>query len=150
MRHVTLTATTPCYDASMLRTSALALLVTLAGCMVHLSPMRVQTGIPGVVDVSIRKIDGDVFKLDVYNASPDSMVIQRDAITLHEPRGIRMRMQGGIGKTYVVPPGGRHAVNVRFDLAKLTPGDSVQLFFDGAFIVGPGPVQVPPIELSVQ
>ncbi len=122
----------------------------LLGCTTEptAEPVRSVAETPGAARVALREIDGDIFKLSVKNLSPAPLVIDRDAIVMETQGGTFPRSPGGTATTYVVPPGGSHAVNVRFDMTRVQSGEPFMLRFDGALYVGSMQVHVPALQFT--
>lgn len=80
------------------------------------------------------------------------MVVSRDQIVLTTSRGMRQRKPGGSESFYTLPPGGEHAVNVRFSFADLPVGETVGVAFDRALLIGGNPLPEPiaPIALRIE
>ena len=118
---------------------------TLTGC-VSLHPVAPVVDGPGGVRVLVRAQDGDVFKLEVVNFGGAPIVVDRDRVVLFTAGGPRTRVAGGVGSVYDVPPGGRHALNVRFKLGGIRAGERVALSLAGAVTQNGQLLLVPPLE----
>jgi hypothetical protein len=64
------------------------------------------------------------------------------------PRPVRARahVDSGVDTVDWVPPGGHHAVNVRFDLGDLRTGERVAISLAGAVTLDGQPLSVPNLE----
>lgn len=117
----------------------------LGGC-VSLHPVAPVVDGPGGVRVLIKAQDADVFKLEVVNYGAAPIVVDRDRVVLFTAAGARTRVAGGVGSVYRVPPGGHHALNVRFKLRGIRSGERVALGLAGAITVDGQPLMVPALE----
>jgi hypothetical protein len=73
----------------------------------------------------------------------------RDGVVLKTPRGTIRRFAGGIQSAYLVAPGARQQVNVRYEIGRIATGELVEISFDGAIVDGTGlPVPTRPIVLT--
>jgi hypothetical protein len=118
---------------------------TLTGC-VSLHPVAPVVDAPGGIRVLVKAQDDDLFKLEIINYGPDPIVIDRDRVVLYTATGPRARLAGGIGSVYNVPPGGHHALNVRFKLGGIHGGERVALSLSGAVTLNGQVLMVPPLE----
>lgn len=83
-------------------------------------------------------------RLDVTNESGQvPLLINRDAILLRTSKETLERKPGGANSSYTVPPGAHRQVNVRFGVATLAPGESLQLILDQAFTPATGGDRIP-------
>ena len=118
---------------------------TLTGC-VSLHPVAPVVDGPGGVRVLVRAQDDEVFKLEVVNFGAYPIVVDRDRVVMFTAAGPRTRVAGGLGSVYDVPPGGRHALNVRFKLGGIHAGERVAIGLAGAVTLNGQPLMVPPLE----
>jgi hypothetical protein len=117
----------------------------LAGC-VSLRPVAPVVDGPGGVRVLVKAQNDEVFKLEVINYGPAPIVVDRDRVVMFTAAGPRTRVPGGFGSVYAVPPGGRHALNVRFKLGGIRSGERVAIGLAGAVTLNGQPLMVPPLE----
>jgi hypothetical protein len=122
---------------------AAATLIT--GC-VSLRPVAPVVDGPGGVRVLVRAQDDDLFKFEVVNYGASPIVVDRDRVVLFTSTGPRTRVAGGAAGVYELPPGGRHAVNVRFKLGGIHAGERVAVSLAGAVTRAGEPVMVPSLE----
>ena len=122
---------------------------TLAGC-VSLHPVAPVVDGPGGVRVLVRGQDDDLFKLEVINYGGGSILVDRDRVVLFTATGPRTRVAGGSSTIYDVPPGGRHALNVRFKLGDIHTGERVALSLAGAVTQNGQPLMVPALEFVAE
>lgn len=123
----------------------LVVATAVTGC-VSLRPVAPVVDGPGGVRVLVRAQDDNVFKLEVINYGAAPIVVDRDRVVLFTATGPRTRVPGGLGGTYAVPPGGHHAVNVRFKLGGIRTGERVALSLAGAVTQNGEILMVPPLE----
>jgi hypothetical protein len=121
------------------------LALALAGCGANLKVMNRVSETPGQARISLLKVDGELFMFEVINETPGTLIIDRDQVKLITPEGMRMRRPGGLAGSYMVPPGGLHRVNVKFNRDDIPAGCAVDVSFDGALTVNGYPLQVAPI-----
>ncbi|HYQ43560.1 MAG TPA: hypothetical protein VER11_16375 [Polyangiaceae bacterium] len=135
--------------------------VALAGTMLlgaclgtapPLTPIQGTVELPAQARVVLRGVDGDILKFHVFNLSDKFLLVARDEIALSCSKGTRHRKPGGSESYYTIPPGGEHAVNVRFSFAELAVGETVSVVFDRALLRdgNPLPEHIPPISLRVE
>jgi hypothetical protein len=117
----------------------------LTGC-VSLRPVAPVVDGPGGVRVLVKAQSDEVFKLEVVNYGPAPIVVDRDRVVMFTAAGPRTRVPGGFGSVYAVPPGGRHALNVRFKLGGIRTGERVAIGLAGAIMLNGQPLMVPPLE----
>lgn len=117
----------------------------LGGCS-SLRPVAPVVDGPGGLRVLVRAQSDDLFKLEVVNYGRAPIVVDRDRVVLFTSRGARAHVAGGAGTIDYVPPGGRHAVNVRFELGGIQTGERVTLSLAGAVTSNGQPLVVPPLE----
>jgi hypothetical protein len=117
----------------------------LTGC-VSLRPVAPVVDAPAGVRVLVKAQDDDLFKLEVINYGSYPIVVDRDRVVLFTASGPRARVAGGFGGVYNVPPGGRHALNVRFKLGGIRAGERVALSLAGAVTQNGEILMVPPLE----
>ncbi len=125
----------------------------LFGCATAngLIAQRAEVFTPGVGRISIRDSHSDIISLDVFNKTDYPMTVLRDAFLLSTTsRGTRSRLPGGVAHVYVIPPGGVHEVNLRFDLHDLHPGEQALLLSQDALIVNGQPVFLEPLPFVVR
>ena len=120
-----------------------------AACAPALTAVTRSSERAGRAQVEFLGAEGGVVRLLVHNASPSLMVINRDAFEVRRVGGILTRSQGGAGSTYLVAPGGSHAVNLRFDLDALNPGEPLYLTFDKAISIESQFVSLDPLPLRL-
>ena len=135
--------------------TALAGAVCLAGCLgvaPPLTPVQATVELPAQARVSLQKVDGDILKFSVFNLSDKFLVVARDEIVLTCSQGTRRREPGGSTNFYTIPPGGEHAVNVRFSFAGIAAGETVTVAFDRALLRegNPLPEHIAPVSLRVE
>jgi hypothetical protein len=118
---------------------------TLTGC-VSLHPVTPVADGPAGVRVLVKAQDDDLFKLEVINYGSLPIVVDRDRVVMFTARGPRTRVVGGLGTIYSVPPGGHHALNVRFKLGGIHAGERVAIALAGAITLDGQPVMVPNLE----
>jgi len=118
---------------------------TLTGC-VSLHPVAPVVDAPGGIRVLVKAQDDEVFKLEVINYGAYPIVVDRDRVVLFTAGGPRGRVPGGLGNVYDVPPGGHHALNVRFKLGGIHAGERVALSLAGAVTLNGQVLMVPPLE----
>ena len=131
-----------------MRSSLMYVLVaaaTLTGCM-SLHPVTPVVDAPDGVRVLVKAQDDDLFKLEVINYGSYPIVVDRDRVVLFTASGPRARVAGGVGSVYNVPPGGHHALNVRFKLGGIHTGERVALSLAGAVTLNGQVLMVPPLE----
>ncbi len=121
------------------------LLAMLAGC-VSLHPITPVADAPGGVRVLVKAQDDELFKLEVVNYGSEPVVVDRDHVVMFTAAGPRTRVAGGFGTIYTIPPGGRHALNVRFKLRGIQAGERVAISLAGAVTLNGQPLMVPPLE----
>jgi len=119
---------------------------TALGGGVSLHPVAPVVDGPGGVRVLVRAQDDELFKLEVINFGAAPIVIDRDRVVMFTATGPRTRLAGGIGSIYDVPPGGRHAVHVRFKLGGIRSGERVAISLAGAVTQNGQPLLVPSLE----
>jgi len=122
---------------------------TLSGC-VSLHPVAPVVDAPGGVRVLVKGQDDELFKLEVINYGAFPILVDRDRVVLFTAGGPRGRVPGGVGTIYDVPPGGRHAVNVRFKLGGIHAGERVALSLAGAVTQNGQVLMVPPLEFVAE
>lgn len=132
--------------------SLVALSLSLAGC--HplapvLTPMQPTSEVQAQARVTLVEIDNDILKFSVFNPTSNSLVVSRDEIVLASYRGVQRREPGGVERFYTVPPGGTHAVNVRFSFAGVKAGETLEVRFDRALSINNQPIAMPPIRIRV-
>jgi hypothetical protein len=138
-----------------LRSVILLSAMLLAGCAGTAPPLLVAVSavkVPATVRVELKQIDGDIFKLLVWNDSPELMVIDRDRVHLDSRAGAQPRLPGGASSIYNIPAGGAHDLDVRFDLRGLQdlfPGAEIRLELGDALSIHGRPVRVDPIKLEI-
>jgi hypothetical protein len=110
---------------------------------------RTEVGIDHAVLVRVLRVDGEIFKFNVANLSDQSMLVDRDAITLATSAGPRKRESGGMGSTYTISPGGAHDVFVKFSLSELEPGSQVSVDFGRAIRIAGQPVALDAIPFTL-
>jgi hypothetical protein len=120
--------------------------VALTGCAASLHPVTPVADGPGGVRVLVKAQDDELFKLEVVNYGYYPIVIDRDRVVLFTAGGPRTRVAGGAASVYTVPPGGHHALNVRFKLGGIRSGERVALSVAGAVSINGQPLVVPPLE----
>lgn len=125
------------------------LALSALGCAVPLTPIKTEVEAPSVARVQLLRIEDNIFKFEVYNLSDRPMVILRDEVVLITRTGRVHRLPGGTSNRYDVPPGQSHAVNVRFSLDNVKTGDTLQVDFSPAIVVGGAPVKVEPLPIRV-
>jgi hypothetical protein len=118
----------------------------LAGGCVSLRPVAPVVDGPAGVRVLVRAQDDDVFKLEVVNYGRAPIVVDRDRVVLFTSAGPRTRVGAAANTLFYVPPGGHHAVDVRFKMGALHAGDRVTLALAGAVSLNGEPLMVPPLE----
>ena len=119
---------------------------TLTGCGQSLRPVAPVVDAPAGVRVLVKAQDDELFKLEVINYGSAPILIDRDRVVLFTASGPRARVPGGLGNVYDVPPGGRHALNVRFKLGGIRAGERVALSLAGAVTQNGQILMVPPLE----
>ncbi|MCU1279971.1 MAG: hypothetical protein JWM53_3517 [bacterium] len=119
--------------------------VALGGC-VSLHPVAPVVDGPAGVRVLVRAQDDELFKLEVVNYGSYPIVVDRDRVVMFTATGPRTRVAGGLGGIYDIPPGGHHALNVRFKLRGIQPGERVAIGLAGAVTLNGQPLMVPPLE----
>ncbi|HXU70181.1 MAG TPA: hypothetical protein VN947_12680 [Polyangia bacterium] len=117
----------------------------LGGCS-SLRPVAPVADGPDGVRVLVRAQKDDLFKLEVVNYGRAPIVVDRDRVVLFTSRGARAHVDGGVDTVDWVPPGGHHAVNVRFDLGNLRTGERVAISLAGAVTLDGRPLSVPNLE----
>lgn len=122
---------------------------TLTGC-VSLHPVAPVVDGPGGVRVLVKAQDDELFKLEVINYGGYPIVVDRDRVVLFTAGGPRGRVPGGAGNIYDVPPGGRHALNVRFKLRGIRTGERVALSLADAVTQNGQVLMVPPLEFVAE
>ena len=131
-----------------MRSSLMYVLVAalaLTGC-VSLHPVVPVADGPGGVRVLLKSQDDGVFKLEVINYGGAPIVVDRDRVVMFTATGPRGRVPGGLGTVYALPPGGHHAVNVRFKLDGIRSGERVAVSLAGAVTQNGQILMVPPLE----
>ena len=131
-----------------MRSSLLCVLLiatALGGC-VSLHPVAPVVDGPGGVRVLVKAQNDEVFRLEVVNYGQLPVVIDRDRVVMFTAGGPRTRVPGGFGNVYSVPPGGHHALNVRFKLGGIRPGERVAIGLAGAVMLNGQPLMIPPLE----
>jgi hypothetical protein len=131
-----------------MRSSLLSVLLfatALGGC-VSLHPVAPVVDGPGGVRVLVRAQSDELFRLEVVNYGPLPIVIDRDRVVMFTAGGPRTRVPGGFGNVYSVPPGGHHALNVRFKLGGIRAGERVAIGLAGAVMLNGQPLMIPPLE----
>lgn len=118
---------------------------TLTGC-VSLHPVAPVVDGPGGVRVLVKAQDDGVFKLEVINYGSYPILVDRDRVVMFTAAGPRARVPGGLGSVYDVPPGGHHALNVRFKLDGIRGGERVAVSLAGAVTQNGQVLMVPPLE----
>ena len=124
----------------------LVVATALTGGCVSLRPVAPVVDGPGGVRVLVRAQDAEVFKLEVVNYGPAPIVVDRDRVVMFTAAGPRTRVPGGFGNVYAIPPGGHHALNVRFKLGGIRTGERVAIGLAGAVTLNGQPLMVPPLE----
>ncbi len=119
--------------------------LTLTGC-VSLHPVAPVVDGPGGVRVLVKAQDDGVFKLEVINYGSDPILVDRDRVVMFTSAGPRARVPGGFGSIYELPPGGHHALNVRFKLDGIRTGERVAVSLAGAVTQNGQVLMVPPLE----
>ncbi len=136
----------------VLALAATAALVTTAcgGPQAHVQVVNpVGSDARGIARVSVRAVEGNVFKFTVANLSTASISVNRDAVVLRVQGETRMREAGGAAHSYTILGGSAHDVNVKFAIADLPEGTPVTVSFEDALTSGGVPVPVPPLEFVV-
>jgi hypothetical protein len=110
---------------------------------VGFTPVEVE--VPGQVRVTLNEVDGDILKFMVFNLTDQTMLVLRDEVLLVTRYGAQRRERGGVSNMYELKPWGAHAVNVRFDISGMVPGEPLQVRFDRAVLVQGNRVSVPPL-----
>ena len=125
----------------------LLLLVALAvtGC-VSLRPVAPVVDGPGGVRVLVKSQNDELFKLEIVNYGPAPILVDRDRVVMFTAGGPRTRVPGGFGNVYNVPPGGHHALNLRFKLGGIRTGERVAIGLAGAVMLNGQPLMIPPLE----
>ncbi|MCU1282971.1 MAG: hypothetical protein JWM53_6517 [bacterium] len=118
---------------------------TLSGC-VSLHPVAPVVDGPAGVRVLVKAQDDDVFRLEVVNYGSYPIIVDRDRVVMFTAGGPRTRVAGGLGNIYNVPPGGHHALNVRFKLGGIHAGERVAIGLAGAVTLNGQPLMIPPLE----
>ncbi|HEX8951838.1 MAG TPA: hypothetical protein VF945_08325 [Polyangia bacterium] len=118
----------------------------LVGGCVSLHPVAPVVDAPGGVRVLVKAQDGELFKLEVINYGGAPILVDRDRVVLFTAAGPRARVPGGVGKVYDVPPGGHHALNLRFKLGGIRAGERVAVSLSGAVTLNGQILMVPPLE----
>jgi hypothetical protein len=103
----------------------------------------------GVVRIRLKEISIDIFKFSVFNLSHETMTLDRDALRLRTPSGMRPRKPGGAGAVYTLPAGGAHDLYVRFPLDGLPVGTRVAVEFGQGISVDGHPVAIEPMSFTV-
>ncbi len=114
----------------------------------HVQAARYESEAAGV-RVAFKDVAGEVFKFKVHNESKEVLVVDRDAVHLQTPAGVRSRESGGMENTYTLQPGTSHDLFVKFDTGDLGPGTQVQVDFGTAFTLGGKPVHVDPMAFTI-
>lgn len=127
------------------RLFSLVVAAALGGC-VSLHPVAPVVDGPRGVRVLLQAQEGDRFRLEVLNYGPDPIEVDRDRVVLTTARGPRARLPGGSDGVATVEPGGRHALDLRYRLGRVRPGERVALGLTGAVRVGGRPLDLPPLE----
>jgi hypothetical protein len=120
-------------------------LFVAAGC-VSLHPVAPVVDGPAGVRVLVKAQNDEVFKLEVINYGQWPIVVDRDHVVLFTAGGPRTRVPGGLGSVYSVPPGGHHALNLRFKLGGIHAGERVAVGLAGAVTLNGQPLMIPPLE----
>ena len=120
--------------------------ITLTGCHASLHPVQPVVDAPDGIRVLVKAQDDELFKLEVINYGQYPIVIDRDRVVLFTASDPRGRVAGGLGNVYNVPPGGRHALNVRFKLGGIHTGERVALSLAGAVTLNGQILMLPPLE----
>jgi hypothetical protein len=127
----------------------LGLCVPSIGC-VSLRPVATTVDSPSGVRVVLKEQDDELFKLEVINYSQCVILVDRDRVLLTTANVDRTRVPGGIASLYTIPPGGHHAVNVKFKLDNLHKGERAAIRLDEAVTAPNGQyLPVSPIEFDV-
>ena len=100
----------------------------------------------GGVRVLVQGREGELFQLEVLNYGPTQILVDTERVVMLTAAGARARRSGAGGGRYDVPPGGRHALEVRFPLDGLRTGDRVAVSLAGAVTVDGQPLRMPPLE----
>jgi hypothetical protein len=79
-----------------------------------------------------------MFTVNVSNCSQLPIVVNRDAIKMVTPAGVRSRIPGGAASAYVIPPRAAHIVRVRFVGGGLQKGQQVELQLGDAIVATDG------------
>jgi hypothetical protein len=128
------------------RSLLIGITFALGGCL-SLRPLTPTVDSPAGVRVVLKTQDDEVFKLEVVNYGQYPIMVNRDQVVLMTPEGARNRVPGGWGTLYTIPPGGHHALNVRFKLGGIHGGDRICINLGSAVTYLNGaPVPVPPLE----
>jgi hypothetical protein len=120
-----------------MRTGLLLLAATISGCAT-LGVVRGVTELPQLVTVELVEHDSEMFTVNVSNCSQLPIVVNRDAIKMATPAGVRRRIPGGATSVYVIPPGAEHIVRVRFVGGGLQKGQQVELQLGDAIFATDG------------
>ena len=128
-------------------------LVVLSGCAAPLLVSNRVVETRGRVRVVLREPADEVsgnratqlFEFDVVNEDQRPLIIDRDAVLLKCGEIERARIEGGIARTYVVPPGQMHALNVEFHLPEREECRSFLISFNRVFAHNGEPVHVAPM-----
>jgi hypothetical protein len=126
--------------------AALMLLLCLS-CAPLLTATRAEVMTPGAARVVLKEIDDNELSFVVYNLSPQPMAVDRDAVRLLLSSGPRSREPGMGTRVYSIPPGGFHAVNVKFNLDGVGAGETLWVHFQEAISIEGQLVPVEPIAL---
>lgn len=127
-----------------IRRLALAV-IALSACTPRLVAMHNVTQTAPLVRVSLDEVDDDLFEFTVVNYTNETLFVDRNAVRVQLDGEVRERRPGGWKSQYAIPPGGAHALFVRFDLKGLQRGTTAAVCFDETFAVAGQPIAVPPM-----
>jgi hypothetical protein len=127
-------------------------LLLLAGCgtKLQLQAERGEVFTPGAARVLVRGIDENLIHVQVDNQTGYPLAVYRDSFLLRTPTGMRSRLAGGRANVYVINPGGRHDVKLRYDLSGLSRGDEVALVFETGLVVNGQSLPIAALPLRVR
>jgi hypothetical protein len=104
---------------------ALALATAACGSSVAFDA-RVPEARSESVTVKLVEHDDEIFEFLVLSHSDEQLVILRDDVFLVVDGQRHPREPGGLARTYDLPPGGSHAVNVKFSPRAFRRGPRVR------------------------
>jgi hypothetical protein len=130
---------------------ALGSLLSLGcGAPLRLYAEQDQLFTPGAARITVRSTLANQLQVQVWNQTGYPLTIYRDNFLLSTPLGTRSRLAGGASNVYVINPGGRHDVKLRYDLSGLARGDSLALLFQTGLLVNGQSLPIGPLPLRVR